>query len=128
MSPSLRAGSSIGSGPPLAAPSPDATLGDFLIEVVGRSGPRPALVTTDGRWSYDEVLAAAMAAARGFLAVGAGPGSRVGVLLPNSLEWVAATYGAALIGAVPVLLNVFSTAPEQEVALSLTATSVLIMS
>jgi acyl-CoA synthetase (AMP-forming)/AMP-acid ligase II len=120
-------GRSIRSGPPLGEALGDATLGDFLIELAASHGSRPALVTPGGRWSYEDLLAAATDVARGLLARGAGPGSRVGVLLPNGFEWVAAAYGAALIGAVPVLLNVFSSAPEQEQALTLTSTSVLVM-
>ncbi|HLY83950.1 MAG TPA: class I adenylate-forming enzyme family protein [Acidimicrobiales bacterium] len=113
--------------PLLASPPDDETLGGFLVEAAARFGPRTALVTEGGRWSYAELLDSAMTVARSLLARAVRPGTRVGVLMPNGAAWIAATYGAALVGAVPVLLNVFSSVPEQEAALTLTEAKVLLM-
>ena len=64
--------------------------------------------------------------ARGLLATGVGPGDRVGVLLPNGLEWVTATFGSALLGAVPVPMSVLSSLPEQEAAFTLVGARILL--
>src|SRR3954449_1462287 len=116
-------------GEPLTwAPEGDPTLGGFLVDVAGRFADRTALVTEAGRWTYRELLDEALAVARGLLAEGVTAGTPVGVLMPNGIEWIAAAFGAALVGAVPVMLNVFSSVPEQEVALTMTAAPVLLMS
>src|SRR4051812_9283736 len=120
---------SIEVGEPLTwAPEGDATLGGFLVDVASRFADRTALVTESGRWTYRELLGEAMAVARGLLAQGVAAGTAVGVLMPNGIDWIAAAFGAALIGAVPIMLNVFSSVPEQEVALTMMAAPVLLMS
>jgi fatty-acyl-CoA synthase len=119
---------SIEVGEPLTwAPEGDPTLGGFLVDVAARFTDRTALVTEAGRWTYQEVLDEAMAVARGLLAQGVTAGTAVGVLMPNGIEWIAAAFGTALIGAVPIMLNVFSSVPEQEVALTMMAAPVLLM-
>src|SRR4051812_15139476 len=120
---------SIEVGEPLTwAPEGDATLGGFLVDVAGRFADRSALVTESGRWTYRELLDEAMAVARGLLAEGVTAGTPVGVLMPNGIDWIAAAFGTALIGAVPIMLNVFSSVPEQEVALTMMGAPLLLMS
>ena len=109
-------------GPPLPADAGiggDGTLGGSLVHLAGRFGPRTALVTPAGRWTYAELVELATTVARALLARGAAPGDHIGVLMPNSAEWVAATFGAALMGAVPVPMSVLSAVPEQEAAFTL---------
>jgi acyl-CoA synthetase (AMP-forming)/AMP-acid ligase II len=123
-------GDSVVVGKPLDPGVPiggDGTLGGMLVELARRFGPRTALVTTAGRWTYDELAASAAAAARGFRAAGVEPGDRVGILLPNSVEWVAAAFGAALLGAVPVPMSVLSALPEQEAGFSLVGARLLVV-
>ena len=120
---------SIEIGPPLAADAGiggDGTLGGILVELAARFGPRTALVTLAGRWTYDQLLVGATEVARGLLATGVVAGDRVGVLLPNGAEWVMATFGAALLGAVPVPMSALSTVPEQEAAFGLVGAGVLV--
>jgi acyl-CoA synthetase (AMP-forming)/AMP-acid ligase II len=120
---------SIEIGAPLAADAAiggDGTLGGILVELAARFGPRTALVTPAGRWTYAELRAGATAVAKGLLATGVAPGERVGVLMPNGFEWVAATFGAALLGAVPVPMSVLSSLPEQEAAFGLVGARVLL--
>ena len=83
----------------------DGTLGGSLVHLAGCFGPRTALVTPAGRWTYSELVDLATTVARALLARGAAPGDHIGVLMPNSAEWVAATFGAALMGAVPVPMS-----------------------
>lgn len=108
-------------GPPLS--SVDGlgalTLGGFLEQVCGRHDGLEALVLDDSlregstvRWTYDELLAQSRAVARSLLASGVGKGTRVGILMGNRPEAVAALFGVALCGGVAVLLSTFATRPE----------------
>jgi fatty-acyl-CoA synthase/long-chain acyl-CoA synthetase len=55
--------------------------------------------------TYEELAQRAMLVARGLLGLGIGPGSHVGLLMPNSLEWIEGYLGIALLGAVSVPIN-----------------------
>jgi len=108
-------------GPPLEAhPGIGAlTIGAFLDEVVERFADNEALVFDDPfldgatvRWSYAELGCQARKVARALLALGIGKGNRVGILMANRPEAVAAFFGAAMTGAVVVPLSTFSTVPE----------------
>lgn len=68
-----------------------------------RYSERPAIVTTRGMWSYAQLAAAADRVAAGLRAQpDFAPGVRVLLVIPNSIEYVAAFYGALLAGAVVV--------------------------
>ncbi len=106
------------------------TIGGYLREVAGRYGPREALVLhQDGHrvsWSYDELLAGAVDFARALIAGGAGRDTRVGILMTNRPEFLAALFGTALAGGVPVALSTFSTRGELEHLLRASQISVLL--
>ena len=124
----------------LSGPDPESvdwlgplTMPSFLSEVVARHGPREALVFDDPlrddetvRLTYDELAAHAMAVARGLAAWSVGRGSRVGILMGNRPEAVAALFGAAALGAVVVPLSTFSTPEELAYLLGHSDTSVLL--
>jgi fatty-acyl-CoA synthase len=98
------------------------TLSGFLLEVTRRHARREALVfhEPDGgvvRWSYLELEVEARRVARAVLGTGAGKDSRVGILMGNRPEWVAALYGVALAGAVAVPLNTYFEPPELDYVL-----------
>ncbi len=109
---------SIVHGPPLEAqPGLGAlTIGGFLREVAARHGSAEAVVAWQGEtriaWSYDELLARSLEVARALIATGAGKDARIGILMTNRPEFLAALFGAALAGAVPVALSTFSTPQE----------------
>jgi acyl-CoA synthetase (AMP-forming)/AMP-acid ligase II len=94
------------------------TIGAHVDAMGRRFVGRDALVTTQGRWRYEELTHHIVTAAAGLLDWGVGAGTRVAVLMPNSADWVAATYGTAMIGGVAVMLNVFSSVAEQTEALA----------
>src|SRR5262245_14578117 len=123
---------SVETGPPLEdddrVRGRPMTIGAFVASFVDRFGADIAIVTPDGRWAFGELGDLIVAVARGLLAVGVEPGDRVGVLMPNCAEWVAASYGTALIGGVAVFVNVFSPPAEQHDALAATDASVVLMS
>jgi acyl-CoA synthetase (AMP-forming)/AMP-acid ligase II len=62
----------------------------LLTEGGAAAGSRPALVHDERRWSYAELTALADQTERALRGHGVGPGSRVGVRLPNSPHLVAA--------------------------------------
>src|SRR6476659_628020 len=64
--------------------------------------------------------------ARALLACGAGKNSRVGVMMTNRSEWVAAFFGSALAGCVSCPISTFSTPRELEQLLEMADLSVLL--
>ncbi len=106
------------------------TIPGYLREVVARYGAAEALVLRNGghriAWSYDDLLARSLEVARALVASGAGKNTRVGILMTNRPEFLAALFGAALAGAVPVALSTFSTVPELDYLLGASQISVLI--
>ena len=88
----------------------------FLAELKARHGPREAIVmrTDRGRvaWSYDELFARSVAVAGALIAGGLGKDGRVGVLMANRPEYLAALFGIAMAGGVTVALSTFSTPSE----------------
>jgi acyl-CoA synthetase (AMP-forming)/AMP-acid ligase II len=100
------------------------TLGGFLAEVVERFGPNEALVLDDDlrggetvRWTYADLGREARRVGRALVAAGIAPGERVGIVMGNRPEAVAALFGAALAGAVATPLSTFATRPELAVML-----------
>jgi fatty-acyl-CoA synthase len=120
------------SGPPLSAePGLGAlTLPGFLREVAEQYGEREAVVFHRGdgvtRWTYAQVWARAVEVAAALRGCGLGKDGRVGVLMTNRPEWIAAVFGTALAGGVAVTLSTFSTPAELDHMLAVSAVSVLL--
>jgi long-chain acyl-CoA synthetase len=81
------------------------TLTALLDAAVARFGPRPALDFLGRRWSYAELGAQVDRVAAGFIRMGAGPGTRIGLCLPNSPYFVIAFFAALKAGATVVNFN-----------------------
>ncbi len=114
-------------------PAAAATLGGFLDEVAERFGPREAIAFDDPlrggarvAWSYAELRGHARAVARALVAAGTGKGTRIGILLGNRPEFVAALFGVALAGGVAVTLSTFSTRDELAALLELSDIDMLL--
>ncbi len=107
------------------------TLGGWLGEVCERFGPREALVLHEAgevtRWSYDDLWARANEVARALLACGVGKGTRVGVLMTNRPEFLAAVFGTALAGGVASTFSTFATPAELDHMLAMSGCSVLLL-
>jgi fatty-acyl-CoA synthase len=108
-------------GPPIDSVSGVGarTMAGFLQEVTDRFGPNEALVFDDplldgatARWTYADLLAEARRVGLGLLDLGLEPGERVGILMGNRPEAVAAIFGVALAGGVFVPLSTFAPPPE----------------
>jgi acyl-CoA synthetase (AMP-forming)/AMP-acid ligase II len=120
-------------GPPLSEePGLGAlTLPGFIGEVAARHAGREALVmhAADGtvtRWTYAELGRRAEAVARSLIAGGLDKGARVGVMMTNRPEWLAAVFGVGLAGGVAVGLSTFSTPSELGFLLKASAVSTLL--
>ena len=84
---------------------PPATLTDLLDTAVARFRHRPALDFLGRRWSYGDLGAQVDRVAAGFSRLGAGPGTRIGLCLPNSPYFVIAFFAALKAGATVVNFN-----------------------
>ena len=100
-------------GPPLETEAGigSLTLGGLLRDTVARHGDREAIAfPSDGsvvRWSYTQLEAESRAVAKALVAAGTDKGTRIGLLMGNRPEWVAACFGVALAGGVLVPVNTF---------------------
>jgi fatty-acyl-CoA synthase len=123
---------SIVSGIPLRAEPELGALSipGYLREVTSRFAEREALVwrTRSGveRWTYATLWERSVEVARALIACGVGKDARVGILMTNRPEYLAAAFGTALAGGVIVTLNTFSTPPELEHLLGASSVSVLL--
>jgi fatty-acyl-CoA synthase len=79
---------------------PAQTLGQVLASRTGE-----ALVTVNGRFTYEELNRKAKQAAGAMQSLGIRRGDHVGILMGNDEHWLSLFYGAALIGAVTVPVN-----------------------
>jgi fatty-acyl-CoA synthase len=103
----------------------ELTLGKSLLWSAERYGDREACVYEGGRWTYREVLADAEHCARSLIALGVDKGTRVAVLMGARYEFISLVYGAAMAGAVCVLISTFSTDDELDYVLAHSGASLL---
>jgi fatty-acyl-CoA synthase len=98
--------------------------------VTARFSAREAVVsrTASGtvRWTYATLWERSLEVARALAASGAGKDARVGILMTNRPEHLAAAFGTALAGGVIVPLNTFATLPELEQLLLASGVSTLL--
>jgi acyl-coenzyme A synthetase/AMP-(fatty) acid ligase len=109
-------------------------------ELIPDPATAPALLRRGvGRWSDAELVVhdgvvhtwrdvdqASADVARGLLAIGVTKGSRVGILAPNSVDWIVCFLAAARIGAVVSPLSTFMAGPELSRALAQADVQVLL--
>ncbi len=106
------------------------TIPGYLREVTGRYADREAVVMhgPDGvvRWTYRELWEQSLAVAKALIAAGVGKDSRVGILMVNRPEYLAALFGTAMAGGCSVALSTFSTTDELKHLLTVSNISVLL--
>src|ERR1700709_458271 len=81
------------------------SIGELLVRAAQQYSDDEALVFPDARFSFRDLLAEAERVAAGLHAMGVRHGDRVGLLMPNTPEFVHAFYGAEMLGAVVVPVN-----------------------
>ncbi len=120
------------SGPPLADESGlgALTLPGYLKEVTTRFADREAIVVRSAagteRWTYRQWWDRSVEVARALLACGLNKGGRVGILMTNRPEHLAAAFGTSLAGGVVVGLSTFSTPSELDHLLQASGVSILL--
>jgi len=128
---------SIVTAPPLSeeAGLGDLTLSGWFRAVCDQGGNSEALVYHEGglgagrrtTHTYRQIADEAHAVARALIACGVGKGTRVGILMTNRPEFIAATFGTALAGGVATTLSTFSTPSELTALIETSSVSVLLI-
>lgn len=76
------------------------------------SHSKPMIIDPDTRISYAELDSSTAVLGAGLLGAGIGKGTRVGLVMPNSADWVRIALAVTRIGAVLVPLSTLLTTPE----------------
>ena len=92
---------------PVEFPPFEPTVPQMIRAAVDAYGPLDFGVLGDRRMTFADADAASAAIAKGLLAIGVGKGTRVGLLAPNSPDWIAAWLAIGRIGAIGVLANTY---------------------
>jgi long-chain acyl-CoA synthetase len=87
-------------------------LADLVRAAAGDQPQKTALIDGELSVSWAELDAQVDRAAAGFRAAGCGSGDRIGILLPNRIEFAVAYFGALRAGLVAVPFNTAYTPPE----------------
>ena len=93
-------------------PSFTPTSGELVRAAAERFGDKTLAILGDQRLTYADAEDQSAWLAKGLLASGVGKGSRVGLLAPNSPQWIVGWLGATRIGAVATLFNTYAKARE----------------
>jgi acyl-CoA synthetase (AMP-forming)/AMP-acid ligase II len=88
------------------------TVGELLASTATLPTGAELLVTPDGRLTYADAEPRSRALAGRMVAAGVGKGSRVGILLPNGVEWALSWLAAARVGALTLPLSTYLEADE----------------
>ena len=99
-------------------PDYPATLPNVIADTTRRYADREFLVMGERRLTFRDVERSSAHLARGLLAAGVGKATRVGIIIPNTPDWVEAWYAAGRIGAFTVPLSTFFQAREISWALN----------
>jgi fatty-acyl-CoA synthase len=85
----------------------EMTIGQALDEAAERWGDAEALISSaqSVRWSWRELASRTDAMAAGLLALGLGPGDRIGIWSPNCAEWGLIQFAAAKAGLILTTVN-----------------------
>ncbi len=90
------------------------TLGDLLVRNGTVYGDRPAIYDGVRRLTYRELMDEADRYAIALADLGIDIGDRIGIWLPNSVEWAVAWYGNARLGAITVPMDTWYKPSEAE--------------
>lgn len=88
------------------------TAGRLLLQSASKRPDKIAIAAPNEAWSYAELERRALEVACGLMALGVEPQDRVGLLLPNGLDFAACWFGISLAGAVIVPINARYQSPE----------------
>src|SRR5450759_3173022 len=98
-----------------------------MLACITEAGPDLEAVSQRGRkLTYAELLAKVYGFGNALIDLGVQPGDRVGIWLPNYVEWIVANVAIAAAGAITVPINTLFKAREAEFVLRSARVSVLI--
>lgn len=106
---------------------PGLTVPAFVRRICERSPDRTALVFEDETWSFRRLAEEIDRMQAALLGLGAGKGTRVGVLMGMRPEWVVATFAAMGIGAVAVPISTYEPAKQRHELLRQADVAILIL-
>lgn len=112
MSNSLAGPSSVPPTPPFSPTLPAA-----IRHAATAHGDAAFLIADDRKMSFDEVDRQSADLARRLLSLGLGKGARIGLLMPNDIDWIIAWFAAARAGCVTVAISTLYQPPELSWAL-----------
>lgn len=92
-----------------------------------RYGDKAAIVTDEAALTHAELDSASQELARRLVAAGIGKSSRVGLLMPNGIEWAVTSAAVMRLGAVLVPLSTLLRPPELEAQLRTASVTDLIL-
>jgi acyl-CoA synthetase (AMP-forming)/AMP-acid ligase II len=88
------------------------TIDELVKARAGQHGDKPMVIDTVSRISYAELDETTRAMAAAFVDAGVGKGTRVGLIMPNRVQWVQIAVALTRIGAVLVPLSTLLQPPE----------------
>ncbi|ORW50067.1 AMP-binding protein [Mycobacterium paraense] len=91
---------------------PERTIDELVRSRAAERGAKPAVIDPGARIGYRELDTATRDLAAVFVEAGVGKGTRVGLIMPNSVRWVLVAIALARIGAVLVPLSTLLRAGE----------------
>jgi long-chain acyl-CoA synthetase len=107
-------------------PERPANVTGLLSAALARAPSRVAVVDGDSRISYAELHQLVLRSAARLAALGVAPGDRVGVMLDNRIDVLAAVLGIAALGAISVPMNIRQRPPETAHALNNAGVKVMV--
>jgi acyl-CoA synthetase (AMP-forming)/AMP-acid ligase II len=102
------------------------TIDRLVRERAGQHGDKPMVIDPESRISYADLEETTRALAAAFIHAGVGKGTRVGLIMPNRVQWVQIAVALTRIGAVLVPLSTLLQPPELVAQLRAASVQVLI--
>ncbi len=93
-------------------PEPASTVPQLFARVVAARGDHDALVTAEGTLSYKELDQQTARMACALLKMGAGKGTRIALMAPDSILWITTYLAGLRIGAIVTAVSTLCTPPE----------------
>lgn len=81
------------------------TMGDLLVRGATQTPERDAIILSEARRTYGELLDRATRTGRSLVSLGVRRGDHVGIMMPNCMEFIELLFGSYFVGAVPVVIN-----------------------
>src|SRR5690349_1232191 len=102
------------------------TIDDLVIRHAAQDGAKPMVIDPDARLTYADLDATTRELAAAFIGAGVGKGTRVGLVMPNCVQWVRIAVALTRIGAVLVPLSTLLKPPELVAQLRVASVQALI--